>query len=137
MANPAPRPGSKFKPGRKAGSKNRVHGDAKQAMLDCFERAGREQPDLLYQVLIDGLNAGGMISLGFLRLWADYSLQKPEQRMKIDGTVRKVIRVILPSREAMETPTLEAEYTADDAEPAPQHALTQAAVSRFLEQSKD
>jgi len=106
-------------------------------MLDCFERAGREQPDLLYQVLIDGLNAGGMISLGFLRLWADYSLQKPEQRMKIDGTVRKVIRVILPSREAMETPTLEAEYTADDAEPAPQHALTQAAVSRFLEQSKD
>jgi hypothetical protein len=132
--NPAPKTDG-LVTGRKRGAKSRLRGNAKKIMLDCFQRVGEDHQELLYQTMVNGLREGGMVSLGFLRLWADYSLQKPEQRLKVDGTVRKVIKVILPSRKEMQTKTLEAEY--EEVKPVTEPALTRAAVSNFLQQAKD
>ena len=123
-----------FKPGRKKGSKTKMPTAAKQAVRDCFERVGEDKPELLMSVLMDGLLAGPPTSLGYLRLWAEYSLQKPEQRFKVDGTVRKVIKVILPSPDELsDGPSLDASYTVAPDAPG----LSQASVANFLEASKD
>ena len=87
------RRGGTKSPGRPKGRRDKVPRSLKMAFRDVYEQLASENPKVILRAIKRGLEAPPPASAAYLRIWSEYQLGRPVERVELGGAGGKPVTV--------------------------------------------